>query len=169
MLKSKKSIYLLIPLNLAIWSFFIYRFWSAYHEADVSVENNNIQISGFKTEKDSVTYTLSLSYKDPFLRESERAYAEPSSGPASRTVTKNQAPRRAEPVPAAVPKAALPDIKYLGLVKNNSSGIVTALVAINGQSRLVKANESVDGFLFKSFSKDSLVARRGSERFVVMK
>jgi len=169
MLKSKKSIYILIPLNLAVWSFFIYRFWSAYHESDVPMGDSGIQISAFKTEKDSVTYKLSLSYKDPFLREGEQAYAEPSAGQASRTAAKNPAPRAAEPAPVAVPKAALPDIKYLGLVKNNSSGVVTALVAINGQSRLVRANESIDGFLFKSFSRDSLVAKRGSERFVVMK
>lgn len=171
MLKNKKAVYLLIPLNLAIWGFFIYRFWAAYHESDLPATEQQIQFSKFKSLKDSVTYTLSLNYKDPFLRETERSFhsSEPGNNSTTSTpsafVKKEPAPAKTQPISTV----KLPEIKYLGLIKNSSSGLITALVSVNGQSRLIKPNETVDGVVFKSFNNDSLVAKWGKERIVARK
>ncbi len=165
MLKNKKAAYLLIPLNLLIWGFFIYRFYSAYTDADLPGDSPKMQVLKLDAIKDSCTYTLKLNYKDPFLKDGERffnpvAVAVNNDPPKPATVIKSATP--------ALPKQ-LPDIKYLGLIKNSSTGITTALISLNGQSRLIKPNETFDGISFKSFTKDSLVAKWGKERIVARK
>jgi len=165
MLKNKKAIYLLIPLNLFIWGFFIYRFYSAFSETDQPITKSETRITKAFELKDTLTYKLLLDYKDPFLKEqlhTESNFAASQAEPK----TKKQSPAK-EPV-IIIPKQ-LPDIKYLGLIKNNTSGQSTALVSVNGQSKLIKQNESIDGIVFKSFSKDSLVAKWGKERIVARK
>ena len=167
MLKNKKAIYILIPLNFLIWGFFIYRFYAAYTDSDVSMPIAKIESVKLENLKDSLTYNLSLDYKDPFLKEGERAYKQSNSGNGiSESTPKRQVISVKAPT---VPPKQLPEVKYLGLIKNNTSGLTTALVSVNGQSRLIKQNESIDGIVFKSFSRDSLTAKWGKERIVVRK
>jgi hypothetical protein len=166
MLKNKKAVYILIPLNLLIWGFFIYRFYTSYYESNTSEPSVKLQATKVESIRDSIVYTLSLDYKDPFLKENGRSiqntYAENNSKPAE---LKKVAP----PPPPVIPPKQLPDLKYLGLIKNTNTGMTTALVSVNGQSRMIKANESMDGIVFKSFNKDSLVAKWGKERIVARK
>ena len=173
MLKNKKAIYLLVPLNVLVWGFFIYRFYTAFHDADLPFSDSQVQVSKFKNLKDSVSYTLSLNYKDPFLRETEKTTRHfdtgnnnQDNGSSTNTVKKQAAPVKTQII--SVPKP-LPDVKYLGLIKNSTSGLATALISVNGQSHLIKPNETIEGILFKSFNNDSLVAKWGKERIVARK
>jgi len=169
MLKNKKAVYILIPLNILVWGFFAYRFYSAFNESDVVLPSSGPVLVNKAEAKDSIVYKLSLDYKDPFLKHTKKEHA---SGPQNYNTPVQQADlkktlpaKKQEPV---VPKQ-LPEIKYLGLIKNNASGFTTALVSVNGQSRLIKQNESMEGIVFKSFNKDSLVAKYGKDRIVVRK
>jgi hypothetical protein len=164
MLKSKKAVYVLIPLNIAIWGVFIYRFFSSYDEYDAPVTGQRVEINKLEELKDTVSYELSLSYKDPFLKEIKRGSNE-SNSPINRQKQTRITPAKTATV---VPKQ-LPDVKYLGLIKNNSSGIARALISLNGQSHLIKVNEKVEGIIFKSFNKDSLVGKWGKKRIVARK
>ncbi|MEO6303098.1 MAG: hypothetical protein ABIP51_07980 [Bacteroidia bacterium] len=167
MFKGKKAIYILVPLNIAIWGFFIYRFYAAYTSTDdieISVNTESFKIDEIK---DSVTYKLALNYPDPFLREGEKqknssnySLSEGQKKEKKITVVKT-------PTPAIVKQT--PDVKYLGLIKNTSSGAATALVSVNGQSKLIKANETIDGVTFKSFDQNQLIAQWGKEKIVVKK
>ena len=68
MLKGKKSIYILIPLNILIWGFFAYRFYTLYHQSDELVANNSTPQTKIDDIRDSVNYKLNLAYEDPFLK-----------------------------------------------------------------------------------------------------
>jgi hypothetical protein len=164
MLKNKKAIYVLIPLNIFVWGFFIYRFMSAYIESDIpSTERSPITTKTEKIEEDHA-YTLNLNYKDPFLKSSPQVINLPTNN------SYGQVQKKSKPKDQIVPEQKkLPDVKYLGLIKNNSTGLSTALISVNGQSKLIKQNDVVDGILFKTFSKDSLVAKCGKERIIVRK
>ncbi|WP_317897772.1 hypothetical protein [Aurantibacillus circumpalustris] len=165
MLKNKKTLYILIPVNILVWGFFVYRFYTAFTDSDVSipiVQSKEIKVLGLK---DSIAYKLSMDYKDPFLKESKREYVHNYSNSGNQP--KKPAPVKTPSI-APAPKV-LPDVKYLGLIKNNTSGMATALVSVNGQSKLIKQNESIDGIIFKTFNQDSLVAKWGRERIVVRK
>jgi hypothetical protein len=169
MLKNKKAVYILIPLNLAVWGFFIYRFYSAYTDSDMPLAESKSQTIKLDGLKDSVTYKLSMEYKDPFLKETKREFNPESK--SNNLYDPDQQTKKASPAkpPVTVPPKQAPDVKYLGLIRNNTSGLSTALVSVNGQSKLIKQNEAIEGIVFKSFNKDSLVARWGKERIVVRK
>jgi len=166
MLKNKKVVYLLVPLNLLIWGFFGYRIYSAFTETDLAITGKELQGSKIVIVKDSVSYKLAMDYQDPFLKDMKKEVYSNSSGNNAETIIKKAPP--VKPAPVIVPKQ-IPEIKYLGLIKNNSSGLSTALVSVNGQSKLIKQNEAMDGIVFKSFNKDSLVAKWGKERIVARK
>ncbi len=169
MLKNKKAIYLLIPLNLFIWGFFVYRFYSAFTEAEVPLSSSGAVSVKIADLKDSISYTLKLDYKDPFLKESKKEHlSEQSHYNGINTDRQPKKPMQVKTPVIPVVKQ-LPEIKYLGLIKNSSSGLATALISVNGQSRLIKQNDAVDGIVFKSFNRDSLVAKYGKERIVARK
>lgn len=168
MLKNKKAVYILIPLNLLIWGFFVYRFYTAYADSNLPSASVTSQVIKLENLKDSVSYHLKLDYKDPFLKDVKRE----SNINTNRggQFTDQQSKKTAAPkTPVNIQPKQLPEVKYLGLIKNTSSGQTTALVSVNGQSKLIKQNESVDGIVFKSFNKDSLVAKWGKERIVARK
>lgn len=56
----------------------------------------------------------------------------------------------------------------LGLVEL-APGFATAFVSVNGQLRLVKANEALEGVVIKNFDARELVVMFGKEKIVVMK
>ncbi|MBL7932783.1 MAG: hypothetical protein JNL60_12815 [Bacteroidia bacterium] len=166
MLKNKKSIYILIPLNIFIWGFFVYRFYSAYSDTDIP---GSIKIEKTTSQKtslnDSAVYKLDLSYKDPFLKEEKHSRRAVLAG--NKQGSPSQSPKSVQALKTVTlaPKQT-PEVKYLGLIKNKTSGMSTALVSVNGNSRLIKPNETIDGIVFKSFNNDSLVARWGKEKIV---
>jgi hypothetical protein len=168
MLKGKKALYILIPLNVFIWGFFIFRFIEAYGDSDVPEMEGSRMAVKIPELNDSEIYKLSLDYKDPFLKDAERPkdYNTQKSG-SEKPVVKTPTVTPVK-TPTVAPKQ-LPDLRYLGLVKNSSSGMATALISLDGQSRLVKVNDAIDGLVFKSFNRDSLVAQRGKEKMVVRK
>jgi hypothetical protein len=163
MFKNKKAIYILIPLNLFIWSFFAYRIYAAYTETEVPQIKELPLARSERLDNDTVKYNLSLDYKDPFLKDVKQTHE--NSNTVKAVAVKTVAIVK---TPTVAPKA-LPDIKYLGLVKNNSNGVATAIISLNGQSKFIKANDVIDGITFKSFDKESLVAMVGKEKIVVRK
>src|ERR1041385_5081225 len=142
MLKGKKGIYLLIPLNVFIWGFFIYRFYTAYHESDQEIATEPKMENIGSPVRDSAEYKLSLAYDDPFLKKGSASEAYTFKG--------NEISKKQEDKNIVKPKIKqetvklMPDIKYLGLVKNSTSGSVTAIVTINGSSKLIKQDEMIE-------------------------
>jgi len=163
MLKSKKFIFILIAVNVVIWTFFVVRFFNLYNGDELKT----IVQPEFKPKNgianDTSVYILALNYDDPFLKNSPSARKIEIK---QKTINTNPPIAKApqNPSPIAQPK---PEIRYLGLVKSNSSGSATAIVFLNGQSKIIRANETIGGIVFKSFNKDSLVARIGKEQIVV--
>lgn len=168
MLKNKKAIYILIPLNIFIWCYLGYSIYSGLKGDDLpKISNSRITIK-LDELKDSVEYKLALNYADPFLREGEKSRGQTSNN--SRSNNSNPAPKI---IPVKVPVVAVvkpvTEIKYLGLVKNNSTGISTALVSINGKSHLVKKGDVIEGITIKNISNESIELKEGKKSLVIGK
>lgn len=166
MLKGKGAVYILIPVNILVWGFFIYRFYTAYTEGDVPEITTSTQTIKLDELKDSINYKLSLNYKDPFLREGEKNKGHSSSN----NKTENKLPKN--PVvktPTVVVAKTATEIKYMGLVKNNSTGVSTALVSINGKSHLVKKGDVIDGISVKNISNDAIELKEGKNSITINK
>lgn len=166
MFKGKKGIYILIPLNILIWSFFVYRFYSLYTEDEISVVNGVNDVVKFESLKDSAEYTLIMNYQDPFLKKEPKGRMQKQFVTQS---TKTPAEKVQTPKKQKEPEKAMPDIKYLGLVKNNSNGTVTAIVSINGASKLIRQDEMVNGLCFKNFTNDNLTVLWNKEKILISK
>ena len=169
MLKNKKAIYILIPLNIFIWCYLGYSIYSGLKEDDLPEISNSSNVIKLDELKDTVAYKLSLNYKDPFLREGEK-----SRGHASNNLAINNRDAAPKNIPIKTPSVAanvkpVTEIKYLGLVKNNSTGISTALVSINGKSHLVKKGDVVDGISIKNISNESMEVKEAKKIIIVSK
>ena len=170
MFKGKKAIYILIPINIAVWGFFIYRFYTAYNEVDEPQTTE--KTTNFKLDelKDSISYQLALNYKDPFLKDVEKPKYH-SNGNNNTTANNQNASNLKNVVktPTIVTAKPATDIKYLGLVKNNTTGTTTALLYINGQSHLVKNGDVINGIVVKNISNTSVVLKEGKNTLNIIK
>lgn len=165
MLKGKKGIFILIPLNIVIWSFFAYRFISLYNGDQEIVEISKVETLKNLERDDTTIYQLKLNYSDPFLKNEQRAKIKKiTHGNSVTTDIKNTKPVKNNEV-----QKSMPEVKYLGLVKNSSTGSLTAIVSINGNSKLIKQNEIVDGIHFTQISSNSLTMLWSKEKVVINK
>lgn len=165
MLKGKKGIYILIPLNVLIWGFFIYRFYSLYNENTDTLLDNSSTAVKIEDVKDMVIYKLNLAYDDPFLKAEPKARLKPVESKLPEKPKEQKVERKKvkeEPKP-------IPDIKYLGLVKNNANGLSTAIVSINGSSKLIKQDEVIEGMCFKNFTSENLTVFWNKEKIIISK
>ena len=171
MLKNKKAIYILIPLNIFIWCYLGYSIYSGLKEDDLPEISNNRSTIKLDELKDSVAYKLSLNYKDPFLREGEKSKVYSSNGSGNTNTNYNPSPKNIPVKTPSVTAIVKPqnEIKYLGLVKNNTTGNSTALLSINGKSYLVKKGDLVDGINVKNISNESIELKEGKKSLVIKK
>ncbi|MBK7310364.1 MAG: hypothetical protein IPI93_06120 [Sphingobacteriaceae bacterium] len=167
MFKGKKGLYILIPLNILIWGYFAFRFYSFYNPDDEPRINDSSTSAKIEDIKDSVNYKLQLSYEDPFLKSEPKE----KNNHSSKSLNKEPVKAKVEKVKnlKQEPEKTIPVIKYMGLVKNNSNGLATAIVSINGSSKLVKQDETVDGLRFKDFNNENLTVFWNKEKIVITK
>lgn len=168
MLKNKKAIYILVPLNIAIWCYLGYSIYSGLKEDELpefSESNNKIKLDELK---DTVTYRLILNYSDPFLKDGEKVNSHSNSTLAGNNGRKNAQinSNKTQTIAAVKPLA---EIKYLGLVKNNSTGNSTALISINGKSHTVKKGDIIDGITVKNISNETIEFKDGKKTMMVSK
>ena len=170
MLKNKKAIYILIPLNIAIWCYLGYSIYSGLKEEELPEFSESTQVIKLDELKDTITYHLALNYSDPFLREGEKNKSHSTSNSTNNSNSNNNTPKN---VPVKTPSVAVvkiqADIKYLGLVKNNSTGISTALLSINGKSHLVKKGDVIEGISVKNISNDAIELKEGKTTLSISK
>ena len=171
MLKNKKAIYILIPLNIFIWCYLGYSIYSGLKEDDLPEISNNSSTIKLDELKDSVAYKLSLNYKDPFLREGEKSKVYSSNGSGNNNTNHNPSPKN---IPVKTPSVAAivkpqTEIKYLGLVKNNTTGNSTALLTVNGKSYLVKKGDVIEGISVRNITNEVIELKEGKNLKTVSK
>lgn len=163
MLKSKKSLYLFLPLNIFLWGYIAYKIYTTFNEDEESAETElPVNAVTVKTE-DSAAFVLSLNYEDPFLKNSQTKTS------AAHIVKESPSPKvAAAPVKPAPPaKETKTEIKYFGLVHNKSKDVKTALISINGQSHIIKSGEMVNGLSFQEIDKDFIIVKDGKDKIVI--
>jgi len=155
--KNKKSLYILLPLNLLVWGFIAYKIISSLG-ADELPEMEQVAVSGGRVDVgDTTGYVLSLNYEDPFLKqEPERRSNHQQERAKPTQVT---APPK-QPVKAAAPET---DIKYLGIVQNKTSGLTMAMISINGNSHVIKKGEVAEGIKVQDISQEFIEVREGKK------
>ncbi len=164
MLKNKKAIYLLIPLNIFIWGYLAYSIYAGLKGDEVEIATIKNEQMPLSEVTDTIAYRLQLNYTDPFLKDFAKHH-EPRTNSGNNgtnlntTKTNNTVNVAKTQTVAAVKPAA--DIKYLGLVKNNATGISTALISINGKTFVIKKGDVVESLVIKDVFNDYVEIKEG--------
>jgi len=163
MFKGKKSLYILLPLNLFIWGYMGYKIYAALHEDEGMAAGETLISAPKPKTEDSVDYILALNYKDPFLKE------EPRVKNTNRSVMPPAQPIVVQKPVAPAPEKKQTDIKYLGLIENKTSGSTAAMVSVNGSSQVIHPGQTIDDMVFQTITPDFIVVKIGKEKLTIRK
>jgi hypothetical protein len=164
MLKGKKNTYILLAINLFIWSYAGYKVYKAFGEEETFASSEIVpDITSIK--EDSVVYVLDLNYDDPFLKEEPK-----------KTLNRNAPGRSPSPLVKQESKKIAPkeiekkvEIKYFGIISNKSTGSTTALVSFNGTSYIMKKGDVIEGARLELIDPDILTFKMGKEKILINK
>jgi len=142
-MKSKKNIYILLPVVLLIWGLLIYKFLSfTIPEIPVAEETDQFSTQPLAVrEKDS--FKIDVNYRDPFL------------GKMYMPATAQKKVRKKISVP--VEPVVWPNVIYKGIVSDNKDKKKIFMLIINGQTFLMREKETEQGVTVKSGNRESVV------------
>lgn len=153
-MKNKAITYLLFLIVAIVWGTIIYKIFF-YSESDgVQVRIDNTQVKE-NAQEHIDTFSLSLNYPDPFLKNSK---VTPKNRANTPQTTQSQPGRKR--VQKAAPQKqetiiVWPTIRYDGLIKSGVN--TTAIVTINGKSHFLKKDEVEKEVKLLSITKDSII------------
>lgn len=147
-MKSKKSIYILLPVVLFIWGMVLYQFFSYSNDdelIEVSSVNLHLKPLSFK-ERD--TFSIDVAYRDPFLGKMYKANA--SNGIKKSTIKK--------PIKTEQP-LLWPTIVYKGIVSDSKDKTRVFMLIINGQTFLMKKGDIENDVFLKDGNRESIYVK----------
>jgi hypothetical protein len=169
----KAKLYLLVLVNLMVWGYVGYKVYGALQgDDDLNFATNQLPIKTIDKQTEVAIDVLNLNYPDPFLKNGNFSSNNYSNQNKNYNQNNNANPKPVNPIIAkATPTVAAKvlDIKYMGLVKNNSNGNFTALLSVNGKSTFVKPNDVVEGYTIKTITNESIMAVKGKEKLTISK
>ena len=132
-MKRKRSLYLLLPLVLIIWSAVFFQFLSFDKEEVDIPKNTNIPLKIESLKSVQPVNSLDVNYRDPFLG---KIYIEKSSA-------NNKNRKKRQPLKLL----SWPDIAYKGIVSDQKDKIKVYMITINGESFLLRRGQSARGVI----------------------
>jgi len=171
-MKGKKSVYILLPAVLLVWGIVAYRIISGLNTDQPSYNNAFRHVEPMEEDVQPEAFSLRLDYRDPFLTGRPRKRAQASvfntdvASPLTQPAAKVQ-PTQPEPEPAM----DWSTVAYVGLIQRSKgrNEQPVALVTIKGSSRMVKAGDDIEGYLFTTVTRDSLEVTYGDFNTVLYK
>lgn len=159
-MKNRKNLYFLIPLNVLIWGYIGYKIYHVTNDdkgmnTKMETFNNESEIS----IKDS--FVLVANYRDPFLglTVSKRM----SEVPRFSASNKNNL------IKPIIVENRKPELKYLGIIKNNKSKKQIILLSINGSIGNYSKGDKIGELQILNIFNDSIQIKFHNERYFVKK
>jgi hypothetical protein len=159
--KNKKMMQYLVMLATAgIWGVVGYRIYTAYHASDPRPDNEDHFIVSADSTSLPDTFSIMANYRDPFLDKMQ----------AEKPPLKTNPVKTTTPLPV-VKKTELtwPPITYEGMIRNEQSKKLLAIVHINGQGMMLKPGEAFSEIILSKVFKDSIELVMGKEKKIVRK
>lgn len=153
-MKSKKSIYVLLPLVLFIWGTIIYKLFSYTNESVYVVQDQEVYIKPLQI-KQKDTFTIKMNSRDPFTGElvDESTYK-------SRHKVNNTSPKEKE-------ELIWPVIKYKGIVSDVKDKVKIYMLIIEGRTFLMRKGQKENNILLKDGDKDMVYLKYKDDSKVV--
>lgn len=155
-MKSKTTLWILIPAVLGIWGAIGWQVYAAMKGDDDNVgavHGSPFTVPGSPTAIPD-TFSLLLDYPDPFAAQN----AKPKVNVKAQSQTTQ--PKATAPVPE---QTQWPNIVYSGLVKQPSSGKMLGFLSVNGVSYFVKEGDEVGGVRVERLNQQLVSLRMGKQ------
>lgn len=148
-MKSKKSLFILLPIVLLIWGLVVYEFFS-FSAPDVTLEStsNEYSLKPFKL-KERDTFLINVAYRDPFLGKMNSTQTTDSNSNNSKT---KKAVKRVEAI-------VWPTILYKGIVSDVKEKNKIFMLIIAGHDFFMKKGETENGVFLKDGDKESVYVK----------
>jgi hypothetical protein len=164
-MKGKKSTQaVLLVFVLAVWGVIFYKIYDKLTAEDDEPVAFDLPGNSLPLAHAVDTFKLLANYNDPFAYESFREARREASAPSAPAV---------KPIVkiAAKPTLAVadPQVKYLGMIRNNASKKKVALVIIDGKSSMLQEKQSLDDVKLLRIFNDSLEIMIGHKKCFIRK
>lgn len=154
-MKSKTTLWILIPAVLGIWGAIGWQVYAAM-KGDDDTSAHKLVSTETSVNKQIVpdTFSLLLDYSDPFAVQSAKPKVNVK---AQSQITQ---PKTTAPVPE---QTQWPNVVYSGLVKQPSSGKMLGFLSVNGVSYFVKEGDEVGGVRVERLNQQIVSLRMGKQ------
>jgi len=137
MLKNKKAIYILLPLVIFIWGIVIYNIFSSMGGgSEIVLVNTAIPEESVSRQIAIDTFSITANYRDPFLGKIVSGKPKP---------IKKQFKKRPPIKKKPIQPIRWPSISYGGMIRNQQTNKLIAMVKINGKDNLMNEGGVVAG------------------------
>lgn len=166
-MKNKTITYILSIVVLIIWGTIVYKIFS---HSDIESENTN-KVNNYSQINDSKTidtFSLSLSYEDPFLKGTKKIkttiqdIAKSDNKYKQNYIKKKMGSQKRENT-----SIVWPSIRYEGMIK--SQNMTTAIVKINNKSYFIQQDEIVENVRIQKITQDSIIVEYQQKYKIVKK
>lgn len=158
-MKSKTTLWILIPAVLGIWGAIG---WQVYAAMKGDEDNAAPKVISTETGENKTivpdTFSLLLDYPDPFAAQNTKPKVN------VKQPSQTTQPKTTAPVPE---QTQWPNIVYSGLVKQPSSGKMLGFLSVNGVSYFVKEGDEVGGVRVESLNNSSVSVRYMNQTNVI--
>lgn len=148
---------------LLLWAAIIYKIFNVINGSNPNEVYKSAFIGNADNENLIDTFSIHPNYRDPFI--SKRAIKSNSSENKAANVVINPSVIKT----AITPSTVWPNLVYGGLIKNQKSNKVLALVQINGQANIMKIGDIAGEIELTKIFRDSIEVRFQKEKRFVRK
>lgn len=152
---------ILVLLVSGVWMVVFYRIWASYSHATAVESPDSIPAGEMELSVKRDTFSLLEEYRDPFL--GATAVKKKSSVAGSQQSAIKKTPEIKKE------KTPWPAIKFLGIVKNNSSNQSMALLNIAGKELRMRTGDMHNEIHLDKIYKDSILVSRAKELKMIRK
>jgi hypothetical protein len=161
-MQKKGMTYILLAAVAMVWGLVFYRILSSLGEEETSTPKISKTVVAETNSEISDTFVLSLNYRDPFLSKSTVSVNYSTTQPSSSVVVQQKVPTKVAKV--APEQTDWSFLRYIGSVKNQSSGKQVALLSIHGIEKVLGVGESSNDLKVLEHSRDSVFVEYRSEK-----
>ena len=150
---------MLVPLVLIIWGMITYRIYESWKgdNTDYFIEQTAAEPVVEMLEPD--TFSIIADYRDPFLGKI-RSLKPKTGQPKKKPATVKKKPE---------PQLRWPSITYGGMIRNQKTGKLVAMIKINGKDNLMAAGNIVSEVRLVQVYPDSIKVALGKVEKIVVK
>lgn len=157
-MKNKRTIYILLPVVLAIWGLVIYEFVSFGSADQIVPEASSNWVIQPLTFKEPKKIIIETNYRDPFLG---TLYVPTKNATEPKKIKKSKIVKTA-------PELVWPSIEYKGVVSDNKEMKKIFLLIINGKNCFMSVGDTSNGIFLKSGDKESIYVKYQGELNLIM-